>query len=88
MLLSSHKQTIISKYKTTPKDTGSSVVQVAIISERITLLSEHLKLHKKDFGSRRGLLKLIGQRRRLLSYLQKKDEKQYQDTINKLSLRK
>lgn len=88
MLLSAQKQSIINTYKTSPKDTGSSVVQVAILSERITVLSEHLKSNKKDFGSRRGLLRMIGLRRRLLSFLQQKDEKQYQDTISKLNLRK
>ena len=88
MLLSAQKQSIINTYKTSPKDTGSSVVQVAILSERITVLSEHLKSNKKDFGSRRGLLRMIGLRRRLLSFLQRKDEKRYQDTISKLNLRK
>ncbi|PIW64160.1 MAG: 30S ribosomal protein S15 [Candidatus Omnitrophica bacterium CG12_big_fil_rev_8_21_14_0_65_50_5] len=78
----------MNNYKTSPKDTGSSVVQVAILSERITVLSEHLKSNKKDFGSRRGLLRMIGLRRRLLSFLQRKDEKRYQDTISKLNLRK
>ena len=84
----SKKNEIIESFKTHPKDTGSSVVQVAILTERINYLSGHFKVHKKDFHSRRGLLKMIGKRRRLLSYLQKADSKKYQETIDKLNLRK
>ncbi len=82
------KTAVINRFKTHAKDTGSAPVQVAVISEQINLLSEHLKAHKKDVHSRRGLLMLIGKRRRLLDYLQKVDPKKYEETINKLDLRK
>ena len=87
-LVKKNKTELIENFKTHPKDTGSPVVQVALLSERINYLTEHFKSHKKDFASRRGLLKMIGKRRRLLSYLQKKDPKSYQETIEKLNLRK
>ena len=69
-------------------DTGSPEVQVAILSERINNLTDHLKLHKKDFHSRRGLLVMVGQRRRLLDYLLKKNAKRYEDLIKRLGLRR
>lgn len=87
-LLQSKKNEIIDSYKVHPKDTGSPVVQVALLTGRINELSEHLKTHKKDFHSRRGLLVMIGKRRRLLEYLKKKDVEKYQETIGKLNLRK
>ena len=88
VLAKSKKTELIDNFKTHPKDTGSAVIQIALITERINYLTEHFKLHKKDFASRRGLLKMIGQRRRLLSYLQKSNPKSYQETIEKLNLRK
>jgi small subunit ribosomal protein S15 len=88
VLIKTKKNELIENFKTHPKDTGSTVIQIALLTERINYLSEHFKVHKKDFSSRRGLLKMIGQRRRLLSYLQKSDVKSYQKTIDKLNLRK
>lgn len=82
------KGKIITDYKEHPKDTGSSVVQVALLTERINQLGEHFKHHKKDHHSRRGLLSMVGKRRRLLNYLKKKDTKKYHEIIEKLSLRK
>ncbi len=82
------KEKIISDYKEHPKDTGSAVVQVALLTERINQLGDHFKAHKKDHHSRRGLLTMVGRRRRLLSYLKKEDSKKYQETIDKLNLRK
>jgi len=82
------KQELITEYAINPGDTGSPEVQIAILSERIKNLTEHLKSHNKDFHSRRGLLMMIGKRRRLLSYLKKRDPKSYQETISKLDLRK
>jgi small subunit ribosomal protein S15 len=82
------KSEIISKYKIHENDTGSPEVQIAILTERINHLNEHLKLHKKDHHSRRGLLKMVGQRRGLLNYLQKKDIERYRSIIEKLNLRK
>jgi small subunit ribosomal protein S15 len=69
-------------------DTGSPEVQIALLSERITYLTDHFKTHKKDHHSRRGLLKLVGQRRHLLDYLKKKDEERYKGVIKRLGLRK
>ncbi|MBF0385861.1 MAG: 30S ribosomal protein S15 [Candidatus Omnitrophica bacterium] len=86
--MKAEKQEVIESYKAHSKDTGSSVVQVALLTYKINHLSEHLKDHKKDFHSRRGLLIMIGKRRRLLSYLNKKDPKLYQETLDKLDLRK
>ena len=88
MLIKSKKTEVIENFKTHPKDTGSPKIQIALLTERINYLTEHFKVHKKDFASRRGLLKMIGKRRRLLSYLQKSDPKAYQETIEKLNLRK
>ncbi len=75
-------------HKVHPKDTGSAEVQAALLTERINYLAGHLKDHKKDFHSRRGLLVMIGRRRRLLDYLKSKDLKKYKEIINKLDLRK
>ena len=82
------KTEIIRTFKVHAKDTGSPAVQAAILTERISYLNEHFKTHKKDFHSRRGLLLMIGQRRRHLAYLKKTDPKKYEETINKLGLRK
>lgn len=83
-----NKQEIIEKYGRTPNDTGSPEVQIALLTARIELLTEHLKEHKKDHHSRRGLLKMVGKRRNLLNYLAKKDVQRYRDIIAKLGLRK
>ena len=82
------KQELVKDYATKPTDTGSPEIQVAVLTERITNLTEHLKEHKKDFASRRGLLMMVGQRRRLLDYLKKKEEGRYQTVIERLGLRK
>ena len=89
MALTKDKKTaLIGEYKTHDKDTGSPEVQVAILSERISYLTEHFKSHGKDHHSRRGLLKLVGQRRRLLDYLKAKDSKRYDTLIERLGLRR
>ena len=82
------KTEILSTYARKDKDTGSAEVQVALLTERINELTEHLKVHKKDEHSRRGLLIMVGKRKRLLSYLEKKDIERYRDLIAKLGLRK
>lgn len=82
------KSEIIGKFKTHESDTGSPEVQVALLTERINYLTEHFKVHAKDFHSRRGLLKLVGQRRRLLDYLKKKDLQRYRDIVKTLGLRR
>ena len=82
------KQEIITEYAVTDGDTGSPEVQIAILTERINHLTEHFKTHKKDNHSRRGLLKLVGQRRRLLAYLLKKDNARYRAVIGRLGLRR
>lgn len=82
------KQEVIAEYATKEGDTGSPEVQVAILSERINNLTEHLKIHKKDFHSRRGLLVLVGQRRRLLDYLNGKKNERYDVLIKRLGLRR
>ena len=82
------KQEIISTYKRDENDTGSPEVQIALLTERISELTEHLKVHKKDNHSRRGLLKMIGKRRNLLSYLAKNDVNRYREIVKKLNLRK
>jgi small subunit ribosomal protein S15 len=82
------KLDIINKYKRSEKDTGSPEVQIALITERIKYLTQHFEIHKKDHHSRRGLLKLVGQRRRLLEYLKKKDVERYRKLINELGIRR
>lgn len=82
------KSTIIDDYKTHEGDTGSAEVQVALLTARINLLTEHLKQHKKDHHSRRGLLMMVGQRRRLLNYLSNKDIERYRAVISRLGLRR
>jgi small subunit ribosomal protein S15 len=82
------KAAIIEDHKKHTSDTGSPEVQVALITERINILTEHLKTHKKDHTSRRGLLKLVGKRRRLLDYLKRKDIERYRELIGKLGIRK
>ena len=82
------KQEIISTYKIHETDTGSPEVQIAILTERINHLNEHLKVNKKDHHSRRGLLKMVGNRRGLLNYLRKKDIERYRAIVEKLGLRK
>ena len=82
------KQEIINTYKREENDTGSPEVKIALLSERISELTEHLKVHPKDNHSRRGLLKMVGKRRNLLNYLAKKDLQRYRDIAQKLSLRK
>ncbi len=88
MISKEKKAEIIKAYGRTPEDTGSPEVQIAILTERIRELTEHLKVNKKDHHSRRGMLKMIGQRRNLLAYLQKKDLEAYRQLIEKLGLRK
>ena len=89
MALSKDRKTEVIGSSTTPNgDTGSPEVQVALLSERINYLTEHFKTHAKDHHSRRGLLKLVGQRRRLLDYLKRKDSDRYADLIRKLGIRK
>ena len=82
------KQEIINQFKQSENDTGSVQVQVALLTERINELTEHLKVHKKDNHSRRGLFKMVGTRRSLLNYLAKKDVQRYRDIVEKLKLRK
>jgi len=82
------KQEVIDQYKIHDQDTGSPEVQIALLSERINYLTEHFKLHKKDHSSRRGLLKLVGQRRRLLDYLKNSDIERYRGIIDRLGIRK
>ncbi len=88
MLDTVQKQEIINKFRTHEGDTGSPEVQIAILTERINYLTEHLKQHKKDHHSRRGLLKMVGQRRGLLNYLYDKDIERYRAIIERLGLRK
>ncbi len=87
-MVKEQKQKIIDTYRKHENDTGSPEVQVAIISERINYLTEHFKIHKKDHHSRRGLLKMVGQRRKLLDYLIKKDVNRYRQLIERLGIRK
>ncbi len=82
------KKEIIESFKTHPTDTGSPEVQIALMTERIVYLTEHFKTHKKDHHSRRGLLKLVAQRRKLLNYLKKADKERYNKILERLSLRK
>ena len=87
-LTSERKQDIIKRFAKDLKDTGSPEVQIAILTEEILVLTEHLKEHKHDYHSRRGLLKKVGQRRSLLNYLKNKDVTRYRDVVKKLNLRK
>lgn len=82
------KRGIIDRFKLSDKDTGSPEVQIALLTNRIQYLTEHFKVHKKDHHSRRGLLKLVGQRRRLLDYLKRKDGDRYRKLIKELGIRK
>ncbi|HXG60718.1 MAG TPA: 30S ribosomal protein S15 [Planctomycetota bacterium] len=82
------KKTLLTEFSLHKGDTGSPEVQVALITERINHLTEHLKVHKKDFTSRRGLLMMVGQRARLLKYLQSTDQERYQTLIKRLGIRK
>ncbi len=82
------KKELIESYKTHPTDTGSSEVQIAILTERIVNLTEHFKTHAKDHHSRRGLLKLVGKRKRLLTYLRQEDVERYRKLIKRLGLRR
>lgn len=88
MIDQAKKAEIINEYKTKEGDTGSPEVQIAILTYRINDLNEHLKIHKKDHHSRRGLLKMVGQRRNLLNYLKNKDLERYRNLIARLGLRK
>ena len=88
MISSEKKAEIVAKYGKDAKDTGSPEVQVAILTERIAELTEHLKVNQKDHHSRRGLLKMVGKRRNLLAYLKSKDVERYRSLIEKLGLRK
>ena len=82
------KAELVTEFGKSSDDSGSAAVQVAILTDRILYLTEHMKTHKKDFASRRGLLKMVGQRRHLLDYIRKGDEKVYKDLIAKLGLRR
>ena len=88
VLTTEAKKEIIEKFKLHGKDTGSPEVQIALLSNRIAYLTDHFKNHKKDHHSRRGLLKLVGQRRKLLNYLKKSDLSRYQQIIKELGIRK
>lgn len=87
MLDKRKKERIIAKYKTHASDTGSSQVQIAILTEEIKELTKHLKEHKKDYSSRRGLLRKVAERRRLLSYLKREDEKEYDKLVKALKIK-
>lgn len=88
LIVRDKKKQLIDDFKIHTRDTGSAEVQIALLTERINSLGEHFKSHKKDHHSRRGLLSLVGRRRRLLNYLKGKDSKKYEDILNKLNLRK
>jgi len=87
-LSAERKEALIKEYQVHESDTGSPEVQIAILTERINYLNEHLKINKKDHHSRRGLLKMVGQRRALLEYLKKKDFERYRKILNRLGLRR
>lgn len=87
-IMAERRTALIEEYRTNPTDTGSPEVQVAILTERINNLTEHLKTHSKDFHSRRGLLMMVGQRRRLLDYTKKKNQTRYETLIGRLGLRR
>lgn len=82
------KKSLIDSFKQSEKDTGSAPVQIALLTERINLLTEHFKIHKKDHHSRHGLLKLVSQRRKLLDFLKRESSEQYHEILDKLELRK
>ena len=88
MLSKDRKTEIIDRFKKHEVDTGSSEVQIAILTEQINVLTEHLKIHKKDHHSRRGLLQMVGRRRRLLDYLQREDVERYRTVVKELGLRR
>ena len=88
MISPERRQALIKEYATVPGDTGSPEVQVALLSERISSLTEHMKVHPKDFHSRRGLLVLVGQRRGLLDYVKRKNQQRYESLIGRLGLRR
>jgi small subunit ribosomal protein S15 len=88
ILVKEKKEKLINDFKIHSRDTGSAEVQIALLTERVKNLSEHFKSHKKDFHSRRGLLMLVGRRRRLLDYVKKKDVAKYEEILEKLNLRK
>ena len=88
MMRKEEKNTVITEYATHEGDTGSPEVQIAILTKRINDLQEHFKIHKKDHHSRRGLLRMVGKRRNLLNYLQKKDIERYRALITRLGIRK
>ena len=88
VLVKEKKKQLIDNFKIHTRDTGSAEVQIAILTERINILGDHFKHFKKDFSSRRGLLSLVGRRRRLLSYLKRRDIKKYEAVLEKLNLRK
>lgn len=88
MLRNEEKEEIIAEYKLHDKDTGSPEVQVALLTKDISHLTEHLKVHRKDYHSRRGLLMKVGRRRRLLNYMKKNDIERYRDIVNRLGLRR
>ncbi len=88
MLTTEQKQTLIEQFKVHENDTGSPEVQIAILTNKINYLNDHLRVHKKDHHSRRGLLKMVGHRRNLLNYLRKKDINRYRAVVEKLGLRK
>jgi len=87
-LLAEKKKTVIDAHKVHPKDTGSPEVQVAMLTERINQLTEHLRTHTKDFHSRRGLLMMVGKRRRLLQYVSRESQERYRTLIERLGLRR
>jgi small subunit ribosomal protein S15 len=88
LLTRERKEEVVATYRTHESDTGSPEVQIAILSEKINYLTEHFKVHAKDHHSRRGLLKMVGKRRRLLDYLKAKDVARYRDVIERLGIRK
>jgi small subunit ribosomal protein S15 len=88
MITAERKKEVVAQYATKEGDTGSPEVQVALLSERIKSLTDHLQTHEKDFHSRRGLLVMVGQRRRLLDYLKRKNEGRYKELIERLGLRR
>ncbi|WP_038015816.1 30S ribosomal protein S15 [Synechococcus sp. PCC 7335] len=87
-LLQERKQEIITEHQVHETDTGSADIQIAMLTDRINTLSKHLQKNKKDYSSRRGLLRMIGQRKRLLAYLMKKDAERYRELIKKLGIRR